>query len=198
MISNKYGENLHRWWRVLAATVVMLSLILLLAYGFTRDSRYIQSPLIGRQAPDFTLVLFDGNKISLNDLRGKAVLLNFWASWCLECRVEAPGLQEAWQENRTKNVTFLGVNIQDKEEAARAFIKEFSLTYPNGSDPAQRVAVNYGVWGIPETFLLDPQGRITYKHVGAIPQGTITAKMDEALRGIVSAGEGKGNYQSVK
>ena len=194
----KGEEKLLRWRRLFVSTVIMGPFIWLLAYGFTRDARYIQSPLIGRQAPEFTLVLFDGNNISLKDLRGKAVLVNFWASWCLECRVEAPGLEAAWQDHKGKNVVFLGVNIQDKEKEARAFLKEFSLSYPNGSDPNQRVAVNYGVWGIPETFFVDPEGRITYKHVGAIKPGTITAKISEALQGIVSAREGKGNYQSVQ
>lgn len=198
MVIKEGGEKLLRWRRLLVATVIVIPLIWLLAYGFTRDARYIQSPLIGRQAPEFTLALFDGNNISLKDLRGKAVLVNFWASWCLECRVEAPGLEAAWRKHRGENVVFLGVNIQDKEEEARTFIKEFGLTYVNGRDPRQRIAVNYGVWGIPETFFLDPEGRITYKHVGAIEPGTITAKINEALRGIVSAGEGRGNYQSVQ
>jgi cytochrome c biogenesis protein CcmG/thiol:disulfide interchange protein DsbE len=94
-------------------------------------------------------------------------------------------------------VVFLGVNIQDKEEDARAFTKEFGITYLNGRDTDGKIAVDYGVWGIPETFFIDPQGRITYKHAGELRTQTIVAKVDEALRSIVSA-EGKGEYRSVR
>ncbi len=186
------------WRRLLVVIGLLIPLIALLVYGFTRDSRYIQSPLIGRPAPDFTLILFNGGSISVKDLRGKAVLLNFWASWCPPCRVEAPALEGGWQTYKEKGVVFLGVNIQDKEPDARAFIEEFGLTYPNGWDVREKVAVNYGVWGIPETFFLDREGRITYKHVGAVERGTILAKVNEAMQGIVSAGEGKGTYQAVR
>ena len=192
------GQRLRAWLRLVTATGVIVFFVWLLAYGFTRDARYIQSPLIGRQAPDFTLTLFDGGTLSLKDLRGKAVLVNFWASWCPPCRVKAPALEAAWQGYKDKDVVFVGVDIQDKEPDARAFIKEFGITYPNGWDVSGKVAVNYGVWGLPETFFLDREGRITYKHVGAVERGTIIAKVNEAIQGIVSAGEGRGSYQSVR
>jgi cytochrome c biogenesis protein CcmG, thiol:disulfide interchange protein DsbE len=95
-------------------------------------------------------------------------------------------------------MVFVGVNMQDNETDARAFLKEFGTTYPNGWDVSERAPVDYGVWGIPETFFLDRQGRITYKHVGAIDQRTIVAKVNQAMQGVVSAGEGRGNYQSIR
>jgi cytochrome c biogenesis protein CcmG/thiol:disulfide interchange protein DsbE len=95
-------------------------------------------------------------------------------------------------------VVFLGIDIQDKEEDAWAFLKEFGITYLNGRDASGRIAVDYGVWGIPESFFIDRQGQITYKHVGEVGAQTIAAKLDEALRGIVSVQEGKGEYRSVQ
>jgi len=170
----------------------------LLAYGFTRDSRYIQSPLIAKQALSFTLTLFNGGTLTLKDLHGKAVLLNFWASWCVPCRAEARTLESAWQKYKDQGVVFLGVNIEDKEADARAFMKEFGITYLNGRDASGKIAVDYGVWGIPETFFIDPQRRITYKHAGEIRAPTIIAKLNEAVRGIVSAEEGKSDSRSVR
>ena len=170
----------------------------LLAYGFTRDSRYIQSPLIAKQALSFTLTLFNGGTLTLKDLHGKAVLLNFWASWCVPCRAEARTLESAWQKYKDQGVVFLGVNIEDKEEDARAFMKEFGITYLNWRDASGKIAVDYGVWGIPETFFVDSQGRITYKHAGELKTPTITSKLDAALRGIVSAEQGKSEYPSVR
>lgn len=186
------------WRRVITTLAVILPLIGLLAYGFSRDPRYINTPLIGRQAPSFSLTLFDGKKISLADLRGKTVFLNFWASWCPPCRAEARDLETVWQKVKDSDVVFLGVDIQDTEEDARAFLREFNITYPNGRDLSGKIAVDYGVWGIPETFFIDPQGRITYKHVGTLGSALITAKLDEARRGIVSAKEGRGSYQSIR
>ena len=186
------------WRRLVITLAVLLPLIGILAYGFMRDPRYINSPLIGQQAAPFTVTLFDGKKLSLDDLRGKTVFLNFWASWCPPCRAEARDLEAAWQRIKDSGVVFLGVDIQDTEEDARAYLKEFNVTYPNGRDLTGKVAVDYGVWGIPETFFIDPQGRITYKHVGSLGTPLITAKLEEARAGVVSAKEGKGSYQAVR
>lgn len=186
------------WRRIIITLAVILPIIGILAYGFGRDPRYIPSPLIGRPAPSFTVTLFDGGKLSLEDLRGKIVFLNFWASWCPPCRAEARDLEQIWQRFKDQEVVFLGIDIQDREEDARAFLREFNITYPNGRDGSGKIAIDYGVWGIPETFFLDREGRITYKHVGTLGQVLITAKLEEARRGLVSAKEGKGAYQSIR
>jgi len=187
-----------RLWIKLTLTVSIVGgLAALLAYGFTRDSRYVYSPLIATQAPTFTLTLFDGGTLDSKDLVGKAVLVNFWASWCVPCRAEARTLEDAWQKHNKRGVVFVGVNIQDKEDDARNFLKEFGITYLNGRDDSGKIAIDYGVWGIPETFFVDAQGRITYKHAGELRDRIIAAKLDEALRGIASA-EGKGEYDSVR
>jgi cytochrome c biogenesis protein CcmG/thiol:disulfide interchange protein DsbE len=186
-------------WRRLALTaLVIVPLIALLAYAFKRDPHYITTPLIGRPAPQFSLTLFDGKTLRLEDLRGKPVFVTFWASWCPPCRAEAADLEAAWRKAQNKDVVFLGVNIQDQEDQARAFIKEFDVTFPNGRDESGKLALEYGVWGIPEAFFISPDGKITYKHVGSVGTAILLAKLDEAGRGIVSAREGKGSYQSIR
>lgn len=185
--------------RRLVITVLLIAPILaLLAFGFTRDAKYIRSPLLAKPAAPFTVTLFDGKKVALEDLRGKAVFLNFWASWCTPCRDEARDLEAAWQKVKDKDRVFLGVALQDNDKDSREFLKEFDVTYPNGKDESGKIAVDYGTWGIPESFFIDPQGRITYKHVGGIRAALVLTKIEEAARGIASAQEGKADYQSVR
>jgi cytochrome c biogenesis protein CcmG/thiol:disulfide interchange protein DsbE len=107
--------------------------------------------------------------MTLAALRGKVVVLNFWASWCYPaCYEEAPVLERGWRAYRDRDVVVLGVDIQDKDEAGLKFIRDFSLTFPNAPDPAGKVSVDYGVYGVPETFFIDRQGRIRVKHVSAV------------------------------
>lgn len=187
--------------RVLVSGLILApiaAILALLAYGFTRDPGYVRSPLLAKPASAFTLPLFDGGTLRLEELRGKVVFLNFWASWCPPCRAEARTLEAAWREYRDRGIVFVGVDIQDKEEDARAFLLEFAITYPNGIDRGNRIAFDYGVWGVPETFIIDRDGRISYKHVGAIDRETMAVKLDEARRGVMSASEGQGDYRPVQ
>ncbi|OLC34262.1 MAG: hypothetical protein AUH81_12665 [Candidatus Rokubacteria bacterium 13_1_40CM_4_69_5] len=187
--------------RLFVAAGVLLpavAVLALLAYGFTREPRYIESPMLGRPAPAFALTLFDGGSVRLENLRGKVVFLNFWASWCPPCRAEAPMLETMWRQLKDQDVVFLGVNTQDEELRAQAFLDEFGITYPNGRDPGGRIAIDYGVWGLPEAFIIDRAGRITYKHIGTLGSTLVAAKIDEARRGVVSASQGRGEYQSTR
>ena len=195
------GQALPARRRLFVAAAIFLpaiALLALLAYGFRTDSHYIPSPLIGKPAPPFALTLFDGNALRLGDLRGNVVFLNFWASWCVPCREEAPALETAWQAYRPRGVVFVGINIQDKEQDARAFLDEFSITYANGVDPGSKIAVDYGVYGIPETFVIDRGGRISYKHIGAITSATLATKLDQVLAGETPVSEGRGDFRTVQ
>jgi cytochrome c biogenesis protein CcmG/thiol:disulfide interchange protein DsbE len=186
------------WRRLIITLAVIAPILWLLAFGFQRDARFINTPLIAKPAAPFTVTLFDGGKLSLSDLRGKAVFLNFWASWCPPCRDEAKDLEAAWQRVKDKNLVFLGVAVQDAEKDSRAFLEEFRITYPNGRDESGKISVDYGTWGIPESFFIDPLGQITYKHVGGIRAALVVTKLEEAAKGIVSAQEGKGDIIPVR
>lgn len=136
---------------------------------------------VNRPAEDFTLPLFDGGEITLSDLRGKPVVINFWASWCPSCREEAPALEKMWRFYKGRGVTFIGVNIQDGEEDARAYIEEFDITYPNGPDLGGRITIDYGVSGIPVTFFVNSEGLIVSRWVGPMDETLLAAHIEEIL-----------------
>lgn len=124
-------SRLLRWFIPLS----VVPLLLLLAYGFRLDPRQVASPLVGRPAPAFSLRTFDAETVSLEGFRGKVLVLSFWASWCYPaCYEEAPVLERGWGGYRARNVVVVGVDIQDKAEAARKFIAAFGLTFPNAQD----------------------------------------------------------------
>ena len=174
-----------RWLIPLAA----LPVVGLLAYGFRTDPRAVPSPLVGRPAPLFELTTFDGKPVSLEGHRGKVVVLNFWASWCYPaCYEEAPVLQEAWRRSGGQDMVVLGVAIQDKEPASKEFIQRFGLTFPNAPDPAGKVSIDYGVYGVPETFVIDRRGMIRRKHVGAVTETVFRESVEPLLRESAASG----------
>lgn len=169
-------------WTWIAAAAVVIPLLLVLALGLRRDPRAIPSPLIGRPAPEFTLPLFGGGTLRATDLRGKVVVVNFWASWCVPaCTDEAPHLQRIWERYGSRGVVVVGVNIQDREAPARAFIQRFAQTFPNGMDHSGAISIDYGVYGVPETFVIDRQGRIVDKHAGAVTEEMLASKIAPLL-----------------
>jgi cytochrome c biogenesis protein CcmG/thiol:disulfide interchange protein DsbE len=166
-------------WLLPAAAVPLLAL---LAYGFVLDPRDIPSPLVGRPASAFTLRTFDGAPLTFDGLRGKVVVVNFWASWCNPaCYEEAPVLERAWRTYRDRGVVVVGVDMQDTAEAAQAFIRRFELTFPNAPDVGGKVAVEYGVYGVPETFFVDRTGTIRAKHVGALTDDVVRGTLERLL-----------------
>ena len=172
---------MRRAWRWLIP-LAALPVLALLAYGFRIDTRAIPSPLIGRPAAAFTLTTFGGEPVSLEAHRGRVVVMNFWASWCNPaCYDEAPVLERGWRAYRERGVAVLGVDIQDTPEAAQKFIRDFSLTFPNAPDPGGKVSIDYGVYGVPETFFIDRHGRIRVKHVGALTDGVFREHVDRLL-----------------
>jgi len=164
--------------------LAILPLLALFAFGLTRDPRSIPSPLVGREAPVFSLRLFDGEVFSLAAHRGDVVVLNFWSSWCIPaCYNEAPALEATWQRYRARGVVLLGVNYQDREAAARDFLAKFQHTFPNGPDVGSKVAIDFGVYGVPETFFIDREGRIAHKHVGEVTVEVLVQHIERLLNG---------------
>jgi cytochrome c biogenesis protein CcmG/thiol:disulfide interchange protein DsbE len=110
------------------------------------------------------------------------VVINVWSSWCIPaCYNEAPALEAAWQRYRGRDVVVVGVNYQDRDAAAREFMARFRYTFPNGPDVGSKIAIEYGVRGVPETFFIDRDGRIAYRHVGEIALPFLVQQIEQLL-----------------
>ena len=138
--------------------------------------------MVNRPAPDFILTTFKGTTISLEDLRGKPVVINFWASWCPPCRIEAALIERTWRAYKNRGLIFLGVNIQDRKEDALNYIREFDITYPNGPDPAGEISIDYGVSGLPVTFFISSKGEVVRRWVGAIEKSVLIGSIEEIMK----------------
>ena len=164
------------------AAIVLIGVMALIAVGFTRDPGRIASPLIGRVAPGFRLVSLVGTTVDLADLRGRAVVLNFWASWCIPCRDEAPLLRAAQERYATRRVAFVGIVYQDSAASAQGFVDRYGIAYPSLLDPDGRTALDYGVYGIPETYFVAGDGTIRAKQIGPLDAASLERQIAEALR----------------
>jgi cytochrome c biogenesis protein CcmG, thiol:disulfide interchange protein DsbE len=165
-----------------ASAVVLVSA--LFADALTRDPTVVKSALLDRPAPDFVLRTMDGGRlVRLSDLRGQVVVINFWASWCAECRIEHDALEAAWQRYRDQGVVLIGIPFQDRPSASRAYLRELGGDWPILADPGDRVALRFGVYGVPETFFIDRQGRIAAKHVSAVSYEMLTDTIARLLPG---------------
>jgi cytochrome c biogenesis protein CcmG/thiol:disulfide interchange protein DsbE len=135
------------------------------------------------QAPEFTLPrLTAAGTLSLSSYRGKVVLLNFWASWCLPCKEETPLLQRAWERWQRRGVVFIGVDAKDFRSDARSFTRRYGVTYPNVYDGKGSTLGRYGVTGFPETYFLDAQGRVVLRIAGPVAEAAeIDSGIERAL-----------------
>ncbi|HUF66399.1 MAG TPA: redoxin domain-containing protein [Gemmatimonadaceae bacterium] len=188
------------WKRSAIAAAAGVPLIALLAYGLTRDPKVIPSPLPGRDAPDFALRVFApgdtatpasettasalADTISLAALRGEVVVLNFWASWCAGCGVEHQALVSVAQRYEGQGVRFVGVLYNDTPELAMRWIRRMGgQNYPSLEDDGARTAIDYGLYGVPETFIIGPDGRVAYKHAGPVTEQLLIEKIEELRAG---------------
>jgi cytochrome c biogenesis protein CcmG, thiol:disulfide interchange protein DsbE len=189
------------WRRALILTVgVGAPALALLAFGLTRDAGEIVSPLPGRDAPDFALPAFTSGQatalqakappqidsVKLADMRGDVVVVNFWASWCLACRTEHQELHRAAARYADSDVHFLGVLYNDTPSNGLQWLETFgALPYPSLEDKGSRTAIDYGLYGVPETFIIGRDGRVAYKHAGPVTESLLSARID-SLRALPS------------
>jgi cytochrome c biogenesis protein CcmG/thiol:disulfide interchange protein DsbE len=161
------------------AFVIVLAVMALFAVGIQIRSA---KPVDKGMAPQFTLPLFGGSTFSLAEQHGKVVVVNFWASWCIPCRQEAPILENTWRKYKDRGVVFVGVDYVDTDKEAMAFIQEFNVTYPNGPDIGTETARAYRIQGVPETYFVGKDGQLYGNHIGPIDQATLSAKIEEVLK----------------
>lgn len=138
-------------------------------------------------APNFDMQFFDGYRwqdrqsASLTEFEGKVVVLNFWASWCAECLLEAELLEDTWQAYADKDVVFLGVAYVDVEPKSKAYLEQFEITYPNAPDLRSAISNKYEITGVPETFFINKKGEITYFQLGPVNETMLTTLLDQML-----------------
>lgn len=174
------------WPRRVAVLGIVIVVGLLAAYGtrFGTDPAVVDSPLIGQPAPDFDLPLLEGEGTrSLADLDGDIVIVNFWASWCVPCREEHPDLLAAAERYRDDGVTFLGIVYQDRPDAAIGFLDELGRGYEHVTDPDSRAAIDFGVFGIPETFFIDRDGTVVGKVQGVSDLDLLSRSIEAIMDG---------------
>lgn len=170
---------MKRFLLPLAIFVVMVGF---LAVGLTLNPREVPSPLVGKAAPDFSLPqLHEPDKVfSPKDLAGKVWLLNFWASWCSGCKDEHPVLM---QLAKSGEVPIYGADYKDRREEALTWLQRWGNPYQLiGVDEAGRVGINYGVYGVPETYVIDKAGKIRYKQIGPVDQDILDKKILPLVR----------------
>jgi len=163
---------------IIITLAFLLAVLGLLAWGLKKSEA---GPRDSGQAPDFTLTGYDGRVAHLAELRGKVVIINFWASWCLPCREEAAYLEQTWRKYQDQGVVFIGVDYVDTEKEARAYIKEFDITYINGPDLGTKIAQSYNIKGVPETYYVDKHGVLRGVQIGPLQSPILDQKIDELL-----------------
>jgi cytochrome c biogenesis protein CcmG/thiol:disulfide interchange protein DsbE len=152
-------------WVIVLAFVVLLAFLVLLGLGLSRSQQGTMT--VGSEVKPFSLSTFDGKTIQTEDLKGKVIVLNFWASWCTTCETEAADLEDAWQGYKESgDVIFLGVDYADTEPEALAYLEEFTITYDNGPDLGTKISQMFRVRAVPETYIIGRDGKLAYKQIG--------------------------------
>lgn len=160
------------------AVVVVLAMVALFAVSLANNaSGQLQTGAV----QDFTMTQFDGKAYTLSSLRGKVVVVNIWASWCVPCKDEAPQLESVWQAYKAKGVHFFGADYVDTDRPAIEFLKTFNISYPNGPDLESKIYRTFRARGVPETYVINQRGEIAKTFIGPIKEIELRAILDSLL-----------------
>jgi len=169
----------------LASALLIVLLVVRLVAANNLAAAAPSTSLVGHPAPDFTVNVWNGTAgqtIHLANLKGKVVLVNFYASWCADCTEEVPLLQQFWQQYQSRDVVFLGIAYQDTQSDSLSFLKHFGVSYPCGPDAGGTAATDYGVTGVPETVLIDQHGVVAQHYQGAVDDRTLNTALQALLK----------------
>jgi len=170
---------------ILAIAGLILALVVagvLLTQKNTKNEFSSKSSLEAKEpVPNFTLSTIDGKDFHFSDYKGKPILINFFASWCLPCREEMPVLEKIVREYGPKGVVFLGIAVDDTEEKMKDFIAKYGVTFPVGLDKTAAIQKSFGIYGIPTTYFIDKQGVINYFHSGSVTEELLQHELDKLL-----------------
>ena len=175
------GKKVTMRWGMAAAWLVVMGLLVIVAIQLKKAQQ--GTVVAGEPSPAFILTTFEGEDIALADLRGKVVVLNFWASWCKPCEQEAADLQTAWEIYQPNGeVVFLGVDYVDTDIEAAKYIEKWHITYLNGPDLGTRISQSFRIRGVPETYIIDREGVLRYVKIGPfVSLQEITAAIESVL-----------------
>lgn len=166
--------------------VVFALMVGLLGYGLSLDPKKVPSPLIEKPAPAFSLAMLEdpARRLSTADLRGQVWVLNVWASWCVSCRAEHEVITKLANRNL---VTVVGLNYKDKSNDATRWLEQYGNPYATSViDSDGRVGIDWGVYGVPETFVIGADGKIKYKHIGPVTHESLEQKIMPILEELLS------------
>ncbi|GGR29886.1 TlpA family protein disulfide reductase [Deinococcus ruber] len=159
--------------------LIAAALVVALGVGLFRGNGQVSGPLVGKPAPSFALQTLDGGTVSLASLKGRPVVLNFWASWCVPCRDEAPILRDLSEKQTAGGLAVVGVVFSDKDlNGIKSFIQQYGLAYPSLLDPKLDTAISYGVSGVPETFFIDKNGMVRGYDQGGLTADRLNAGLN--------------------
>lgn len=162
--------------RIAIFIAILLPSLALLYFGLGRDPRILPSALVKKTAPDFELTSLEGDKVSLHSLKGTPVILNFWSTWCGPCIAEHGLIRQAYK-TYSKDVSFFSILYEDTPENAKKFIQRYGAGAPILIDPGMRTSIDYGVGGVPETFFIDREGKVLYKHAGVLTPDLLSEQL---------------------